>query len=106
MLYAKQSQVKNKSLFRADDYELRLLYETYLLHSPYICVGQIIATFPKEGSDLAEEITSVYQLERFAVRSLLGFQTVFEFGVGRRIGIFEYFYERCGCFNVDNSQKR
>jgi hypothetical protein len=40
------------------------------------------------------EITMYDQIKKFTVKSMLGFQTVLLFGVGRRLGIFDYLNEK------------
>ncbi|MFX1249834.1 MAG: class I SAM-dependent methyltransferase [Promethearchaeota archaeon] len=40
------------------------------------------------------EITMYDQIKKFAIKSMLGFQTVLLFGLGRRLGIFDYLYEK------------
>ncbi|MHA2294976.1 MAG: class I SAM-dependent methyltransferase [Candidatus Hodarchaeales archaeon] len=40
------------------------------------------------------EPSFVDQLKKFAIKSMLGFQTVIVFGLGRRLGIFDYLLEK------------
>ncbi len=40
------------------------------------------------------EVNFSDQLKKFAVKSILGFQTVLVFGLGRRLGIFDYLMEK------------
>jgi len=54
-----------------------------------------------------KEINFVDQLKKLAVKSILGFQTVLVFGLGRKIGIFDYLQEKGSeestevCFTLD-----
>lgn len=40
------------------------------------------------------EITLYDQIKKFAIKSMLGFQTVLLFGLGRRVGIFDYLNQK------------
>jgi 2-polyprenyl-3-methyl-5-hydroxy-6-metoxy-1,4-benzoquinol methylase len=40
------------------------------------------------------EITIYDQIKKFAIKSMLGFQTVLLFGLGRRVGIFDYLNQK------------
>ena len=40
------------------------------------------------------EITLKEQLKKLAVKSMYGYQTVLLIGLGRRLGIFNYLYEK------------
>jgi len=46
----------------------------------------------KENNHL--EIPMREQLKKFAIKSMIGFQTVIVFGMGKQLGIFEYLYEK------------
>lgn len=45
-------------------------------------------------SEEKKEITLKEQLKRFAVKGMYGYQTVLLIGLGRRLGIFNYLYEK------------
>ncbi len=40
------------------------------------------------------EITMKEQIKKFAIKSMVGFQTVMIYGIGRQVGIFKYLYEK------------
>lgn len=40
------------------------------------------------------EITIKEQLKKFAIKGMIGFQTVMIYGIGRQLGIFNYLYEK------------
>ncbi len=40
------------------------------------------------------EITMKEQIKKFAIKSMIGFQTVMIYGIGRQVGIFKYLYEK------------
>ncbi len=40
------------------------------------------------------EITMKEQIKKFAIKSMVGFQTVMIYGIGRQVGIFNYLYEK------------
>lgn len=40
------------------------------------------------------EITIKEQIKKFAIKSMVGFQTVMIYGIGRQLGIFNYLYEK------------
>ncbi|MFX1451620.1 MAG: class I SAM-dependent methyltransferase [Promethearchaeota archaeon] len=45
------------------------------------------------------KLTFIGQLEKFLVNSLIGFQIINVFGIGRRLGIFDYLYEKGSAFS-------
>ena len=45
-------------------------------------------------SEEKKEITLKEQLKKFAVKGMYGYQTVLLIGLGRRLGIFNYLYEK------------
>ena len=40
------------------------------------------------------EVTVKEQIKKFAIKSMYGFQTVLVFGIGRKLGIFDYLHEK------------